>query len=150
MLAKSLATEYVPFSPSHIPITHPSIPPNPNNNNNNTNRWAPHNIRVNSLSPGYIATDLIKDLLNKQGTDLSQLWVKDIPLGRMAHPAEFQGTVVWMVSDAASYLTGSDIVCYSSLLFMGCLGIWLMGGDGWIGCGWGIYCFLGLCLLVFL
>ncbi|RJE22793.1 short chain dehydrogenase [Aspergillus sclerotialis] len=72
--------------------------------------WATHNIRVNSLSPGYIATDLIKGLLKKEGKDLSQEWVKHIPMGRMAHPSEFQGTVVWMVSDAASYLTGSDII----------------------------------------
>ena len=31
-------------------------------------------------------------------------------MGRMAHPSEFQGTAVWMASDASSYLTGSDIV----------------------------------------
>lgn len=57
-------------------------------------------------------TDLIRELLEKQGRDLEQSWVKDIPLGRMAHPSELQGTVVWMASDASSYLNGSDIVGY--------------------------------------
>ena len=42
--------------------------------------------------------------------------MKHIPMGRMAHPSEFQGTVVWMVSDAASYLTGSDIVSFLVLV----------------------------------
>lgn len=69
---------------------------------------------MNSLSPGYIATDLIKGLLAKEGTDLDQSWVQDIPMGRMAHPSEFQGTAVWMASDASSYLTGSDVVCLFS------------------------------------
>ncbi|KAL1988621.1 hypothetical protein VTN96DRAFT_8321 [Rasamsonia emersonii] len=72
--------------------------------------WGPHGIRVNTLSPGYMKTDLIRELLEKQGRDLEQSWVKDIPLGRMAHPSELQGTVVWMASDASSYLNGSDII----------------------------------------
>lgn len=36
--------------------------------------------------------------------------MKDIPLGRLAHPSEFQGAAVWMASDASSYLNGSNIV----------------------------------------
>lgn len=59
-------------------------------------------------------TDLIIDLLAKEGTCIEDNWVKDIPMGRLAHPSELQGTIVWMASDASSYLTGSDIV--SSLL----------------------------------
>ncbi len=38
--------------------------------------WAPHGIRVNSLSPGYMHTDLIKDLLEKGGKQLVDTWVK--------------------------------------------------------------------------
>lgn len=55
-------------------------------------------------------TDLIRELLEREGRDLEQAWVKGIPLGRMAHPSELRGTVVWMASEAASYLNGSDIV----------------------------------------
>ncbi len=56
--------------------------------------WGPKGIRVNSLSPGYVYTDLIKGLLEKEGTEKADAWVKDIPLGRMAHPSELQGTIV--------------------------------------------------------
>lgn len=36
--------------------------------------------------------------------------VKDIPIGRFAHPSELQGTIVYMASDASSYLNGFDLV----------------------------------------
>lgn len=72
--------------------------------------WGPQGIRVNSLSPGYMKTDLIKGLLANQGGDLVESWIKDIPMGRMAEPEELRGTIVWMASDASSYLNGSDVV----------------------------------------
>lgn len=56
-------------------------------------------------------TDLIIDLLEKEGKHIEEGWVKDIPLGRLAHPSELQGTIVYLASDASSYLNGSDIVC---------------------------------------
>ncbi|EPE24280.1 NAD(P)-binding Rossmann-fold containing protein [Glarea lozoyensis ATCC 20868] len=74
------------------------------------NAWGPKGIRVNSLCPGYVKTDLIIDLLEKEGKHIEENWVKDIPLGRLAHPSELQGTIVWMASNASSYLNGSDIV----------------------------------------
>jgi NAD(P)-dependent dehydrogenase (short-subunit alcohol dehydrogenase family) len=55
-------------------------------------------------------TDLIIDLLDHEGKHIEDNWVKDIPMGRLAHPSELQGTIVWMASDASSYLTGSDIL----------------------------------------
>lgn len=55
-------------------------------------------------------TDLIKELLEKEGKTLVESWTKDIPMGRLGHPPELQGTVVWMASDASSYLNGSDVV----------------------------------------
>jgi len=72
--------------------------------------WGPRGIRVNCINPGYIKTDLITGLLAKDGRELEKEWVRDIPLGRMAHPSEMRGTVVWMASDASSYLNGSDII----------------------------------------
>ncbi|KAL1973813.1 hypothetical protein VTN31DRAFT_5373 [Thermomyces dupontii] len=72
--------------------------------------WGPHGIRVNTLSPGYMKTDLIRELLEREGKELVESWVKDTPLGRMAHPSELQGTVVWMASDASSFLNGSDVI----------------------------------------
>lgn len=64
--------------------------------------WGPRGIRVNSLSPGYMKTDLIKGLLENEGKDLVNSWEKDIPMGRMAEPQELRGTIVWM---ASKYLT---------------------------------------------
>lgn len=55
-------------------------------------------------------TDLIIDLLAREGSHIEEGWVKDVPMGRLAHPSELQGTIVWMASDASSYLNGSDIV----------------------------------------
>ncbi len=55
-------------------------------------------------------TDLIINLLAKEGRHIEAGWVKDIPMGRLAHPSELQGTIVWMASDASSYLNGSDVV----------------------------------------
>jgi len=72
--------------------------------------WGSKGIRVNNLCPGYMKTDLIIDLLAKEGQHIEEGWVKDVPMGRLAHPSELQGTIVWMASDASSYLNGSDIV----------------------------------------
>ena len=78
-----------------------------------TLQWASKGIRVNSLCPGYMKTDLIINLLAKEGKHIEENWVKDVPMGRLGHPSELQGTIVWMASDASSYLNGSDIVSAS-------------------------------------
>jgi len=72
--------------------------------------WGSKGIRVNSLCPGYMKTDLIIDLLAKEGRHIEEGWVRDVPMGRLGHPSELQGTIVWMASDASSYLNGSDVV----------------------------------------
>lgn len=66
---------------------------------------APHNIRVNSVSPGYIRTELVEPL-----ADYHRLWEPKIPLGRMGHPEELAGLYVYLASEASSYMTGSDVV----------------------------------------
>lgn len=60
-------------------------------------------------------TDLIIDLLEKEGKHIEEGWIKDVPMGRLAHPSEMQGTIVWMASDASSYLNGSDVVSLACL-----------------------------------
>ncbi|CAG5178805.1 uncharacterized protein ALTATR162_LOCUS8884 [Alternaria atra] len=69
--------------------------------------WAPHNIRVNALSPGYIQTEANE---GEEMEKLSKEWLKDIPMKRIAKPEEFRGAAVWLVSDASSYVTGSEII----------------------------------------
>jgi D-arabinitol 2-dehydrogenase len=71
--------------------------------------WASHNIRVNSLSPGYILTPLTKAIIDTD-TRLKAEWESKVPLGRMADPEEFAGPIIFMASGASSYMTGHDLV----------------------------------------
>jgi sorbose reductase len=67
--------------------------------------FAPHNIRVNSVSPGYILTELVEPL-----TEYHPKWEPKIPLGRLGRPEELIGIYLYLASDASSYMTGSDLV----------------------------------------
>ncbi|KAF5101676.1 hypothetical protein D0Z00_000750 [Geotrichum galactomycetum] len=71
--------------------------------------WASYGIRVNSLSPGYILTPLTRAIIEANGR-LKAQWEAQIPVGRMAEPEEFAGPIIYMASDASSYMTGSDII----------------------------------------
>ncbi|OBA60467.1 short-chain dehydrogenase [Mycobacterium sp. 1100029.7] len=66
---------------------------------------APHNIRVNSVSPGYILTELVEPM-----AEYHRLWEPKIPLGRIGRPDELTGLYLYLASDASSYMTGSDVV----------------------------------------
>jgi NAD(P)-dependent dehydrogenase (short-subunit alcohol dehydrogenase family) len=67
--------------------------------------WAPHRVRVNSISPGYIATEM-----TLKGTAWMPAWIAATPLKRMGKPEELQGAVLYLASDASTFTTGSDIV----------------------------------------
>lgn len=71
--------------------------------------WAPAGIRVNSISPGYVLTDLTQAILDKEPA-LHDDWVSRIPQGRMAKPEDLAGLVNFLASDASAYLTAQDIV----------------------------------------
>jgi sorbose reductase len=66
---------------------------------------APHRIRVNSVSPGYILTELVEPL-----AEYHRLWEPKIPLGRIGRPEELTGLYLYLASAASSYMTGSDVV----------------------------------------
>jgi sorbose reductase len=66
---------------------------------------APHKIRVNSVSPGYILTELVEPL-----AEYHRLWEPKIPLGRIGRPEELTGLYLYLASAASSYMTGSDVV----------------------------------------
>jgi sorbose reductase len=67
--------------------------------------FARHKIRVNSVSPGYILTELVEPLV-----EYHALWEPKIPLGRIGRPEELTALYVYLASEASSYMTGSDIV----------------------------------------
>jgi len=66
--------------------------------------WAPHNIRVNGLGPGYISTAMTEPLRKDKKLDA---WVlRRTPLGRWGTPEDLQGAAVFLVSEAAAFITG--------------------------------------------
>ncbi|WP_291056738.1 SDR family oxidoreductase [Herbiconiux sp.] len=71
--------------------------------------WAPSGIRVNAIAPGYFLSDMTREF-TEANPDLAARWVGTIPAGRMGEPADLHGLVVYLSSDASSYLTGQSIV----------------------------------------
>lgn len=63
---------------------------------------APRNIQVNAVAPGYIETDMTKDLPD----DLRQILVDAIPLGRIGRPEDVAALVSFLASEDADYMTG--------------------------------------------
>jgi len=70
-----------------------------------------YNIRVNSVLPGPVATDMVNLLRDNPATrkNYDQM-LAALPLARLATPAEVANTVVFLASDASSYITGADLV----------------------------------------
>ena len=70
--------------------------------------WASKNVRVNSISPGYIGTELT---LNAPALiPLIKEWNAVAPLHRMGRPEELQAIAVYLAGNASSFTTGSDFV----------------------------------------
>ena len=67
--------------------------------------YAKSGIRVNAVCPGYIRTPLIEQTLSVN-PDMEAEIVSRHPVGRMGEPGEIAESVVWMCSDAASFVTG--------------------------------------------
>ena len=70
--------------------------------------WAEHGIRVNSISPGYIGTDLT--LSNEFLKPLIPIWEERTPQRRLGRPDELQAIAVYLAGGTSSYTTGADFV----------------------------------------
>ena len=68
--------------------------------------WAKRGVRVNTMSPGYMGTDLT--LSSPDLKPLIKTWNDWAPLGRLGKPEELQGMAVYLASDTSSFSTGED------------------------------------------
>ncbi|KAF8464367.1 hypothetical protein BDZ91DRAFT_729703 [Kalaharituber pfeilii] len=69
--------------------------------------WAPYNIRVNSISPGYMDTALNRvPALEAQ----KKLWCSRTPMNRLGNVDELNNIAVFLASDASTFMTGSDLI----------------------------------------
>ena len=67
-----------------------------------------YHIRVNSISPGYIGTDLV--LTNKTLIPLIEKWNAMAPMGRLGKPEELESLCVYLAGDTSTFTTGSDFI----------------------------------------
>ncbi|KAG1357678.1 hypothetical protein G6F62_001395 [Rhizopus arrhizus] len=70
--------------------------------------WAKRGIRVNAINPGYIKTDLL-DNTNKENPDWEATWLDSTPMGRIGEAHELKGPLVFLASDASTYVTGAEL-----------------------------------------
>ena len=68
--------------------------------------WAPHNVRVNALAPGYVKTAMAP----VDEPQFRRHWIEDAPMQRYAMPEELGPSLVYLASDASSFMTGSVLV----------------------------------------
>lgn len=72
--------------------------------------WAPHNIRVNVLTPGYIHTELVDPILAVHGDTIRRHWLEPAVQNRFGKPEELGPALVYLVSDASTFVTGEEMV----------------------------------------
>jgi len=80
------------------------------------NEVAPYGITVNNLMPGYTRTQRVEELAarmaeqqGKEPADVVAGWESQIPMGRLGEPTEFAAMAAFLVSERASYVTGTSI-----------------------------------------
>ena len=71
------------------------------------NEWAQYGITVNAICPGYCFTEMTRPLLSNP--EVMEKYCAKIPMGRLGEPEDMASTVVYLSSDASSYVTGQMI-----------------------------------------
>lgn len=70
--------------------------------------WAPYGIRANSVSPGYVDTPLTAEPHSDPA--IRKGMIEKVPLRKIAQPGDIAGTVLFLLSDASSYITAQDVI----------------------------------------
>lgn len=70
--------------------------------------WAPYNIRVNAIAPGYMGTDMARPFFDDP--QYGGVWIPNIPMRRPGRPEELGPLAVFLVADASSYMTGTTVL----------------------------------------
>lgn len=86
--------------------------------------YAPYRIRVNALVPGSTETQLMwANVPDEQQPAMRATLAQEIPLGRIAAPAEPARAALWLLSDDAGYVTGAHLVCDGGILAKGSVSV---------------------------
>lgn len=70
--------------------------------------WGQYGIRVNTLSPGYIRTAMTNQLL-QENPEVEKTWMAGALLGRLGAPEDFKAPAVFLLSEGASFVHGTDL-----------------------------------------
>lgn len=70
--------------------------------------WGQYGIRVNTLSPGYIRTAMTDQLL-QENPEVEKTWMAGALLGRLGAPEDFKAPAVFLLSEGASFVHGTDL-----------------------------------------
>ena len=84
--------------------------------------WAKDGIRVNSLSPGYMETSLLRTVLESSpaGRELKDTWENLTPQGRLGQPEDLKGAAIYLASDASLFTTAHDLVVDGGYVSVDC------------------------------
>lgn len=80
--------------------------------------WAPYNIQVNSISPGFIVTEIVRDFIAK-GIHKPEKMIARIPAGRMGEVEDIAGPAVFLASSDSDYVTGTTLIVDGGFLTNG-------------------------------
>lgn len=75
---------------------------------NLASEWGEHGIRVNTISPGYIVTNMV-EMLFESFPERRTEWATQNMLGYLSRPDQYRGAAVFLISEASSFMTGSDL-----------------------------------------
>jgi len=70
--------------------------------------YAKDGIRINAICPGIVETPMVKRMNQTENSEMNDL-IKEVPIGRLAHPEEMANVVLFLCSYAASYIIGQGI-----------------------------------------